>query len=94
MELLFEWDEEKAQSNLKDHKVRFEEGATIFHDPFIATRLDPDHSEKEQRYLSIGLSVKSRLLVVSHTERGNKTRIIRCRKATPMERRIYEEGDY
>ena len=94
MELVFEWDEEKAQSNLKDHKVRFEEGATIFHDPFIATRLDPDHSEKEQRYISIGLSVKGRLLVVSHTERGNKTRIISCRKATPTERRIYEEGNY
>jgi uncharacterized DUF497 family protein len=94
MELLFEWGEEKAQSNLKDHKVRFEEGATIFHDPFIATRLDPDHSEKEQRYISIGLSVKGRLLIVSHSERGSKTRIISCRKATPTERRIYEEGDY
>jgi len=60
MELLFEWGESKAKTNLKNHKVGFEEGATIFHDPFIATRLDPDHSEKEQRYISIGLSTKNR----------------------------------
>jgi uncharacterized DUF497 family protein len=94
MELLFEWDEEKAQSNLKKHKVGFEEGATIFHDLFVATMPDPDHSEDEQRYVSIGLSAKGRLLVVVHTERGNKTRIVSCRKATSREQRIYEEGDY
>jgi uncharacterized DUF497 family protein len=93
MELLFEWDEGKAKTNLKNHKVRFEEGATIFHDPFIATKLDPDHSEREQRYISIGLSTKNRLLVVSHTERGDKTRLVSCRKATPTERRIYEESN-
>ncbi len=93
MELLFEWDEGKAKTNLKNHKVGFEEGATIFHDSFIATRLDPDHSEKEQRYISIGLSTKNCLLVVSHTERGDKTRIISCRKATLTERRIYEESN-
>jgi uncharacterized DUF497 family protein len=94
MELLFEWDEEKAQSNLKKHKVGFEEGVTIFHDLFVATMPDPDHSDDEQRYVSIGLSAKGRLLVVVHTERGNKTRIISCRKATLREQRIYEEGDY
>lgn len=93
MELLFEWDEEKARSNLKTHKVSFEEGATIFHDSFVATRPDPDHSEEEQRLISIGVSVKGRLLVVSYTERGDKTRIISCRKATPTERRIYEKSD-
>jgi uncharacterized DUF497 family protein len=94
MELLFEWDEEKARSNLIEHKVGFEEGATVFHDPFVATMLDPDHSEAEQRYISIGVSAKGRLLVVAHTERGDKTRIISCRKATSTERRIYEEGNH
>ena len=94
MELLFEWDEEKARSNLKRHKVSLQEGATIFHDLFVATMPDPDHSEEEQRYISVGLSVKGRLLVVVHTERGDRTRIISCRKATPTERRVYEEGDY
>lgn len=93
MEPLFEWDEEKAQSNLKRHKVSFEEGTTIFHDMFVATMPDPDHSEDEERYISIGFSVKRRLLVVVHTERGDKTRIISCRKATPTERRMYEEGE-
>jgi uncharacterized DUF497 family protein len=94
MELLFEWDEEKAQSNWSRHKVSFAEGATIFHDLFVATMPDPDHSEDEERYISIGRSVKGRLLVIVHTERGDKTRLISCRKATPAERRSYEEGDY
>ena len=94
MELVFEWDEEKARGNLKWHKVSFEEGTTIFHDMFVATMPDPDHSDDEERYISIGFSVKGRLLVIVHTERGDKTRIISCRKATPTERRIYEESEY
>ena len=94
MELLFEWDEEKAQSNWSRHQVSFAEGATIFHDLFVATTPDPDHSEDEERYISIGRSVKGRLLVIVHTKRGDKTRLISCRKATPAERRSYEEGDY
>ncbi len=94
MELLFEWDGEKARSNLNRHKVSFGEGVTVFHDLFVATMPDPDHSEDEQRFISIGYSVKNRLLVVVHTERGDRTRIISCRKATPTERRIYEEGNY
>ena len=91
MELLFEWDEEKADGNLKRHKVSFQESATIFHDAFIATQLDPDHSEDEERYISIGYSVKGQLLVVSHTERDGRTRIISCRKVTAKERKIYEK---
>ncbi|MBI3913309.1 MAG: BrnT family toxin [Chloroflexi bacterium] len=66
----------------------------IFHDMFVAAMPDPDHSEGEERYVSIGLSVKGRLLVIVHTQRGERTRIISCRKATPTERRIYEEGNY
>ncbi|MBI5031792.1 MAG: BrnT family toxin [Chloroflexi bacterium] len=90
--MLFEWSDFKARQNQKKHHVSFEEGATIFHDPFIATMPDPDHSEEEERYISIGLSVKKRLLVVTHTERNNRTRIINCRKPTPSERRIYEQS--
>lgn len=93
MEFLFEWDEEKAKANLKKHKVSFEEGTTIFHDLLVATMPDPDHSKDEQRYIAIGLSVNSRLLVVVFTERGAKTRLISCRRATPRERKIYEEGE-
>lgn len=93
MELTFEWDEEKAQENFNKHKVRFEEGKTVFNDPFLWTFPDPEHSDIEQRYLSIGYSSKGRVLVVSHTERGGGIRIISCRKATATERRAYEEGD-
>jgi uncharacterized DUF497 family protein len=93
MELIFEWDEHKAQENLIKHKVGFDEGKTIFNDPFLWTFPDPDHSDNEQRCLDIGYSSKGRILVVSHTERDGKIRIISCRKATAMERRAYEEGN-
>jgi uncharacterized protein len=92
MELTFEWDEEKAQENFNKHKVRFEEGKTLFNDPFLWTFPDLEHSDIEQRYLDIGYSSEGRILVVSHTERGGNTRIISCRKATATERRAYEEG--
>ena len=69
----FEWDEEKAVSNLKKHDVSFEEGATIFNDPRIATISDPVHSKDEERFVSIGISVQRRLLVVVHTERSEKS---------------------
>lgn len=87
----FEWDDEKAVSNLKKHKVSFEEGATIFNDPLIATILDPDHSKDEERYISIGISIQGRLLVSVHTERENRARLISCRKATNAERKAYEK---
>jgi len=86
----FEWDDEKAISNLKKHDVSFEEGTTIFNDPLIATIHDPDHSKEEERYLSIGISVQGRLLVVVHTEREEIIRLISCRKATNAERKTYE----
>ena len=93
MELTFEWDEEKAQENFNKHQVRFEEGKTIFNDPFLWTFPDPEHSDLEQRHLNIGYSLTGRLLVVSHTERGSNIRIISCRKATATERKAYEEGN-
>ena len=86
----FEWDDEKAGSNLKKHGVSFEEGATIFNDPMIATMSDPDHSKGEERHISIGISVQGRLLIVVHTEREDRIRLISCRKATSGERKLYE----
>jgi uncharacterized DUF497 family protein len=88
----FEWDDEKAISNLKKHVVSFEEGATIFNDPWIATIPDPDHSRVEERYISIGISVQGRLLVVVHAEREGRIRLISCRKATSAERKTYEKN--
>ena len=88
----FEWDEDKAASNLRKHQVSFTEGATVFNDEFIATLPDPAHSQVEERYIAIGMSVKGHVLIVSFTERGERTRLISCRKATPAERRQYEKG--
>ena len=90
--LLFEWDEVKASENLKIHKVSFDDGKTIFNDPFLLTYPDIDSSEAEERHINIGLSAKNRVLVLIHTERQSKIRIISCRKATARERRHYEEG--
>jgi uncharacterized DUF497 family protein len=87
----FEWDEAKAEINLRKHKVGFEEARTVFSDPLSVTIDDPDHSKEEQRYVDIGKSASGKLLVVVYTERGSKTRIISCRRATPIERRKYEE---
>jgi uncharacterized protein len=87
----FEWDDHKAQINQKKHDVTFDEGATIFNDALIATVPDPDHSEQEERFISIGISANGRLLVVVYTERDNKTRLISCRKATKTETEIYEK---
>lgn len=89
----FEWDEEKAKANLKKHRVGFDEAVTVFSDPFSITISDPDRSTDEQRYLDIGSSDKGRVLVVAYTERGASIRIISCRKATPRERRLYEESN-
>jgi uncharacterized protein len=94
MRLIFEWDEVKAKANLNKHSVSFEEGRTIFNDPFLFTFPDDKHSEDEERYINIGLSASGRVLVLTHTERQGKIRIISCRKATPRERSFYEEGSF
>ncbi len=87
----FEWDEEKAEINLKKHRISFDEAKSVFGDPFSITIDDPEHSKEEQRYIDIGKSASGKLLVVVYTECGSKTRIISCRKATPAEYRKYEE---
>jgi uncharacterized DUF497 family protein len=67
-------------------------GATAFGDPLAITYSDPDHSEDEDRFLTFGHSSAGNLLVVSHTDRGRRTRIISARRATRKERKLYEEG--
>lgn len=93
MDLIFEWDEEKARENLRKHKVSFEEGKTIFNDLLSITFPDKTHSRGEERYISVGSSSAGRVLIVSHTDRKPAIRIISCRKATASERRRYEEDE-
>jgi uncharacterized DUF497 family protein len=88
----FEWDPAKAARNLRKHRVSFEEAVSVFYDPLAVTGADPDHSEDEERFVTLGVSSGGRLLVVSHTQRGEAIRIIGAREATQWERRIYEEG--
>jgi uncharacterized protein len=88
----FEWDPDKAVSNLAKHGVSFQEAATVFGDPLALTYFDPDHSDEEDRFLTFGHSNEGRLLVVSHTDRDGRTRIISARPATRKERKSYEEG--
>ena len=87
----FEWDPEKARSNLQKHKVSFEEAATALRDPMAATGCDPDHSVGEERFITFGVSERGRLLVVAHTEENDTLRIISARVASKGERKIYEE---
>lgn len=91
MSLTFEWDEDKAEQNLKKHGVSFHEAKTAFNDPCAITIHDPDHSDTEDRYIDIGLSFKGRLIVVSYTERGEIIRIISSRKAEKREK-IMKKG--
>ncbi len=88
----FEWDPEKAAVNLRKHGVAFQEAASVFGDPLAITFLDPDHSEDEERQLTFGFSLQKRLIVVSHTERRGRTRIINARLMDRKERVIYEGG--
>ncbi|MEW6085297.1 MAG: BrnT family toxin [Chloroflexota bacterium] len=89
----FEWDPEKAQKNLQKHEVGFEEASSVFDDPMFITVLDDEHSDDEERYITIGISDKIRLLLVAHTERDNRIRIISARKATKHEEKFYEETE-
>ncbi|MFH1117643.1 MAG: BrnT family toxin [Pseudomonadota bacterium] len=87
----YEWDREKAVASKRKHGVSFEEAGTVFGDPLAVTFQDPDHSLEEERYVTFGMSRLNRLLVVSHAEIPNITRIISARLMTRHERTIYEE---
>ena len=86
------WDPEKARSNLRKHRVAFEEAASVFRDTLSVTISDPLHSTDESRLVTIGRSERDRTLVVVHSDFEETIRIISARLATRQERRKYEEG--
>ena len=86
----FEWDPIKAATNLEKHGVSFAEAVTVFFDPLSITIPDPLHSQHENRFVITGLSYQQRPLVVVHSDRGDRIRIISARLATPSERKKYE----
>lgn len=88
----FEWDPAKAAENYRKHGVTFTEAVSVFEDPLAVTQPDPDCSEGEERLLTFGMSHAKRLLVVSHTDKGDTPRIISARALSRHERRVYEEG--
>jgi uncharacterized DUF497 family protein len=94
MSVRFEWDDAKAQANLKKHRVSFEEASTVFSDSAARIFDDEEHStEAEKREIIIGHSVHNRLLLVVFVERlMDLIRIISARRATKKERRDYEEN--
>ena len=91
--LIFEWDDRKAKQNIQKHGISFEEATTVFGDPFSITIYDPLHSKEEDRFVILGMSNKNRILVVVHTERNDRIRIISARKATKKERKQYESNE-
>ena len=95
-ELPCDWDEGKAQEHPRKHRVSCLEAKTAFNDPLLVSFPDDEHSDYEERLISIGLSTRNRTLLVVHTERGYEgnalvIRLISCRKATSGERKVYEE---
>ena len=92
----FEWDPRKARQNLKQHRVEFERAATIFIDPHALSESDEEHSENEERWITLGLDRTGVLLVVCHTfrdeaESSARIRIISARRATRSESKLYEK---
>lgn len=92
MSLLFEWDPDKADSNLVKHDISFEEAMTVFYDPLARIFPDEDHSVDELREIIIGHSAQRQLLVVNFKATKKRVRIISARKTTRRERRDYEEN--
>ena len=88
----FQWDPRKAARNARKHRVSFDEATSVFLDPWAITYDDPDHSLGESREITIGCTLKGRILFVSHTDRGTWTRIISARPATRAERKEYEKA--
>ena len=86
----FEWHPEKAKHNLREHGISFKEASTVFESELSTTVYDPAHSEYKDRFITVGWSNQQKLLLVFHTERGNRIRIISSRKLTKSERKNYE----
>lgn len=94
MPIQFEWDARKERRNRQEHGVGFDEASTALADTLSITIPDPDHSDDEERWVTMGFSHRRRLLVVVHTEHDEQqiVRIISARPADPDERRQHEEG--
>lgn len=90
--MTYEWDPVKAATNARKHRVTFEEAASVFLDPSALTFWDPDHSEEEDREITIGPSARQRVLFMAHAAREAGVRIISARRATRREQRQYEDG--
>ena len=90
--IVFEWNRKKDDANRRKHGVGFAEASTVFDDPLSITIPDPDHSAGEERFVIMGISARQSLLIVVHTVRGERIRIISARPATKHEKRKYEEG--
>ena len=88
--MLFEWNADKAAANQRKHGVSFAEAASVFLDPMALTFADPDHSDVEDREITIGTSASRRILLLSHCMRQDRMRLISARKATLRERKQYE----
>ena len=91
MGLIFEWDTEKAKTNKRKHRISFEEAATAFGDPLSITVPDPDLSVREHRFILVGRTHIGKTVVVAHSERQNRIRLISARRASRREMRAYEE---
>ena len=87
----FEWDPEKDRINQEKHGISFAEAMTVFGDPLARTVPDPRHSIHEYRYLTTGYTSSQRLVIVAHTDRGERTRLVTARDVKPKERRFYEQ---
>ncbi|MCL2171483.1 MAG: BrnT family toxin [Defluviitaleaceae bacterium] len=90
-DMIFSWDENKANSNMRKHGITFREAMTVFNDSNILYMYDDEHSDEEERFVVLGISKESNLLVVCHCYRNNDTiiRIISARKATNAEGKDY-----
>jgi len=88
----FEWDPDKAAQNLRKHGVSFEDASSVFGDPFAGTIRDPLHSTVEVRFVTIGMTSGERLVVLVHTDRKDRVRIISARPATRAEKKKHEEA--
>jgi len=91
--VIYEWDPKKAAQNQKKHRVSFDEAVSVFSDPFTLTFDDPDHSTNEKRFITIGMSMKGRILFLSHADKGeDHVRVISARGATKSEAHVYQES--
>ena len=90
----FEWDAAKAATNLKKHGISFDEAKSVFFDEFAIQFFDQENSVTEDRFLMLGMSNETNLLLICHCERddGNSIRVISARKATKNESKNYQRG--